>query len=190
MKNYMKNERGLTLIELLGAISLTAIVITVAIALFTSVSGFTYSNSEGRSAQRNAKYALSQISARLHDSDKVFRPNDNKEIRYSTFSRKTKAICYIENPINGGEIWIFDYSGTWDDAGISYASNQSYYTNGHKIASNITSAPVYQKKTETGLETVHLSIKYTTKRKTATGGTSVSLPQFLETSVKLYHDDK
>lgn len=199
MKNYMKNERGLTLIELLGAISLTAIIITVAIALFASVSGFTYSNSEGRSAQRNTKYALSQIAARLQDSDKIFRPTDTKEIRYSTFSRNTKAICYVQNPENGGEIWVFDYIGTWDAANISYSSNPTLYTNGHKIAANIVAAPIYQKKSATGLEpitnefpkgTVHLSIEYTPKRKTATGGISVGSSRLLQTTVKLYEDGK
>ncbi|CAH1202538.1 hypothetical protein PAECIP111893_01825 [Paenibacillus plantiphilus] len=193
MKNYLKNERGLTLIELLGAISLTAIVITVAIALFTSVSGFTYSNSEGRSAQRNAKYALSQISARLHDSDAIFQPTSANELRYSTFANGLiayKAICYETS----GVLKLYDFQAStndeWKQDSVSISTHSSYYKNGIELTYGLSQAPDYIEKNVGDKKYVNITLHYVPTRKTATGGFVSSDEQTVSTRVKLFKQIK
>lgn len=204
MPKHLNNSRGLTLIELLGAIALTAIIITVAIALFASVSSFTFSNSEGRGSQKNSKYALSQISARLHHSDAIFQPTDGNELRYSTFvngKRVYKAICYITKPGDTiGELIAYDFLDTsnpnaaeteWNKSEVSLSSTPDYYHNGLKIASGIIGPPNYTEKTigaTTSVKQVDISISFRSTRKTATGGSIVGSNQTLRTSVKLYND--
>lgn len=202
MPKHINNERGLTLIELLGAIAITTIVIAVAIALFTGVSDFVFSNGEGRKAKNDAKYALAQISARLHDSKEVFKPNNGNELRYSTFTNGEeayKAICYL-----GTELWLFDFNtgspelttSKWKEPeiNISRSSDTAYYQNGLKLAVDIENAPAYLEGGtnipiigESGIgKRIDIILSYKSTRKTAIGGSIQGTIQTVKTSVKLY----
>lgn len=195
MSKLINNERGLTLIEVLAAVSLSVIVLSAAIALFINLSDFTLFSSEGRRSQNDAKYALSQISARLHDSKEVFRPNDANELRYSTFINGGyvyKAICY-----QGNEIWLYDFVGTeadWKDKDMSRSIDDDLYHNGHRLASNIVSAPIYREgetaNTIVGIygqgKRIDIVLSYQSERKTATGGSFQGNVVTVRTSVKLY----
>ncbi|MBW7473836.1 prepilin-type N-terminal cleavage/methylation domain-containing protein [Paenibacillus oenotherae] len=206
MPIHMNNDRGLTLIEVLGSIAITVIVLSTAIALFMGITDLSYSRGDGRNAQKDATYALSQISARLQDSNSVYKPNNNNELRFSTFANGLKSYKAIYYSAATQELWLYDFNAgsstesfcnTTAGADISFLSNSGFYINGFKLADNVVVAPSYTY-TASGVtqpiigsygsnQRINITITSQPSTKTTTSGGKHTPGSFqVRTSVKLY----
>ncbi|MFC5704245.1 type II secretion system protein J [Cohnella faecalis] len=209
MLKYANNQKGLTLIELLGAIALSAIVTTTAFFIFSGLTNFTQASSkEGRQAQNEAKFALSQLSTRLQDSIGIFAPTDKNELRYSVFVDETKVAykaVYYEN----GTLTLYDFVGTtgdWSDDKVSLKSTPpaprtSYadlYKKKYTLAQNLFAAPTYNTKSAGALTAlvgsatknslIEISIKYKNTSRAFDGTLQFTGEKTLQTTFKRFND--
>ncbi|WP_168735523.1 PilW family protein [Cohnella fermenti] len=203
MIDTASNQKGFTLLETLGALVVTGIVLVTAIFFYQGMTDFYSASVEGRQAQSSARYGLSQIANRLHDSASVYRPNDANELRFSVFQNGTTS--YRALRFNEGMLTLYTFNGTeaqWSSAAVSLASSPSLYARPVELARGLstTAPPVYwtsasgTKTTLTGGaqlsngETIGITLSYSLVRKTSSGGRFDSGLKSVSTSVKLYND--
>jgi prepilin-type N-terminal cleavage/methylation domain-containing protein len=89
----MRNERGLTLIELLATLTISSVILGVSFMLFTSANGL-FSNSVQKSKDTVSKNtAINAISKELSDSVKLYLYSAN-ELRFQTLDNRSMALKY------------------------------------------------------------------------------------------------
>ncbi|MEW9699787.1 PilW family protein [Paenibacillus sp. SI8] len=198
----LRNQKGVSLVEVLAVLVITTFLTGVAIFVFQSLSTSTYASTEGRNAQQEAKFALSQIANALHDSNKVMVP-DLDELRFTSFvndhTAAYKAVYFVrEASGTQGTLWIANFIGSesqWQNTAINHSTHPSLYANNMALAQGLTQTPTYTNGdgsaitgTLTGGSTLKLTLSYQLKRKTASGGIMNGNVRTVQTSVKLYKD--
>jgi prepilin-type N-terminal cleavage/methylation domain-containing protein len=93
----MKNERGLTLIEMLATITISSIVLAVGFMLFTSVNGL-FNNTVQKSADDSStNQVIDTISRELADPVAIYyyiKSATQSELRFRTFDNRYMALIY------------------------------------------------------------------------------------------------
>lgn len=141
----MNNEKGLTLIELLAAVAISGILLSVVFLLVHSEQKQFASRIASHNDRNAVNKTMNLITADLSNSSKIFVTGN--ELRYKA-GPKLKALHYTD-----GQLISYDFSNDAnaanDDAdftntSISVAGNPQKYTAPAIIAQNLNQAPSYR----------------------------------------------
>lgn len=127
LKKRLCNEKGVTLIELLAALVIGSIVITVLSMTFISITQEWRSSTSKYNEDAEARRTIHFLSDTLTDSVEVY--STTNEIRYKPGKGTLKAIKYEANNLT-----MYDYSA-------SKLTDVGTYANPILLASNVASAP-------------------------------------------------
>jgi Flp pilus assembly pilin Flp len=199
MKNMLNNQKGLTLMELLGALTISMVIIGVASMLLTSVMGMFNSDSQKFHDKQQMKLTMNTLTAQLVESTQVVYYPANKEFRYKS-GLKYKSLILNST---SHELSIYDFSndgntGNDDDdfknSSITIGSNVSKYSNRLLLNDNVASAIFYQSGGTivpttplTNGDIVEISITFNFHN-LKTNGTSEIVQKVVNTSIKLLAD--
>ena len=199
MLKQWRNERGLTLIELLASITIGTMLLGVAAMLLSSVLHLSDSESRTFRDRSAAKYAMTTLATQLADSTQAVYYAGNSELRYK-MGNGYKAVVFDSV---SRTLAIYDFSSDGDAANdaaqfangaISIAANRSLYTNpitlhkavvsvNYKQADGKSVPPVMLKDGQ--LITIDIVFQY---QKVSIGGARTVVPHAESTSVKLMVD--
>lgn len=104
MKRLMKNERGLTLVEILAALVILGIVLVSVMSFFTQSAKFTAHNYEKLTNVQIAEEVIAEIRLGTYTSDKVFnKKNHLVEINIEVGPEDLMlAVITVNSPPNAG----------------------------------------------------------------------------------------
>lgn len=198
MKNTLRNQKGLTLIELLGALTISMVVIGVASMLLTSILGMFNTDSQKYKDKQQMKLTMSTLTSQLSESTKAVYYPANKEFRYKS-GLKYKSLILNSTT---HELSIYDFSNdgntTNDDSdfnssSINLGSNASKYSNRLLLNDNVASA-IFNKSGGTIVPTtpltsgiIEIAITFNFHN-VKTNGTSEIVQKVVNTSIKLLAD--
>lgn len=170
----MKNEKGLTLIEILAAITLSVIVFSAVTPFFYSVQReWNHSNQEYHNDSQ-AQTVVDFLSSKLVESVAVNLTSD--ELRFKNDLNIVKTIRFHNNSLT-----LFDYSGDFNDDHITFLNNPTFYSNPIILAENVVSfTPTYSEVSQI----VDLSFVFEYKHYD-TMGNSLPYEVPINTSIKL-----
>lgn len=138
MTKHIHNQKGLTLVELLAAITITSIILVVAIMLLSSVVQMFQSNSLNYQDKSAVKLAVNTLTDQLSDSTQAVYYPLNNEFRYKTGNGYKSVI--LDTSVHS--LTIYDFSNNdanFKDGTITLAGTPSMYTNPKLLADNVSS---------------------------------------------------
>jgi prepilin-type N-terminal cleavage/methylation domain-containing protein len=184
----MKNERGLTLIEVLATITISSIVLAVGFMLFSSVNGL-FNNTVQKSTDNTSINAvIDTISRELADPVELYYVTSatGSELRFKTFDNRYMALVYVKSTksltlVKSDSPSTTQYIGTFtyqtykilstnvmvDAANTSFAFNVT----GVGLTPNISLSA-------TSLKTINLSITFQKTILTPSGGKTTTYPKY------------
>jgi prepilin-type N-terminal cleavage/methylation domain-containing protein len=93
----MRNQRGISLLEVLASLTLLSVVLGVAFLLFGSVNSLFSNTAQDYTDKTDVRTAMNTISGQMADATSV-RLNSATELRFRTFTMtplQAKAIVYL-----------------------------------------------------------------------------------------------
>lgn len=130
MKKYVINEKGVTLIELLGALALASIIISVVTMTFLSVNQEWNQSTQKYNNDAQARSTMHHLADMLTDSVIVYVTTE--EVRFQPGAGGLKALKYESQGLI-----LYDYAATSIEAAGSYS-------NPVVLATNVASSPTVQ----------------------------------------------
>jgi prepilin-type N-terminal cleavage/methylation domain-containing protein len=186
----MKNERGLTLIELLATITISAIVLAVGFMLFTSVNGL-FNNTVQKSTDNTSINAvLDTISRELADPVALSYSTTavGSILRFQTFDNRYMALVYDKaakslsiakstDPSTAQNVTAFNYQTYKILAAnvMADATNSSFAFTATRTDPSLISLPTTAL-TATDIKTVNVSIAFQKTTFTPSGGKTTTYP--------------
>jgi Tfp pilus assembly protein FimT len=166
----LNNEKGITLVEVLVAISLLTIVMFLGFSLFSSVKQLWSINVYDSDFKSRLNVTRSTINNQLSDPIEFYLANKN-ELRFKTFDGKYKSLLYKSDQQS---IWIYESTS-------SESLTEFVYDDGTEITKYISAFSIDDENenplTSTGKLTnkkLTLSISFQKKRTTANGDIVIS----------------
>jgi prepilin-type N-terminal cleavage/methylation domain-containing protein len=188
----MRNERGLTLIELLATITISSIVLAVGFMLFTSVNGL-FNNTVQKSTDNTSINAvIDTISRELADPVELYYINSatGSELRFKTFDNRYMALVYVKSAKSLTLVKSDSISTTQLINTFTYQTYKILSINMMADAANTASAFVIKNKatnldlvantlfSATSLKTINLSITFQKTTLTPSGGKTTSYQKY------------
>jgi prepilin-type N-terminal cleavage/methylation domain-containing protein len=180
----MKNERGLTLIEVLATITISSIVLAVGFMLFSSVNGL-FNNTVQKSTDNTSINAvIDTISRELADPVALYYINSatGSELRFKTFDNRYMALVYVKSTKSLTLVKSDSPSTTQDITAFTFQTPKVLATNivadetntglAFEINKNATGTDLDTNIiiTATTLKTIYLSIAFQKTTVTPSGG--------------------
>lgn len=134
----MRNERGLTLLEIMAAISISLLVLTAGTMLFLSVTSASQSSSQRYLDDSSVKNTVNFVSKLLNDSNKAVYYPALSELRIHTGGDGYKSLI-----LTGTQYKLYRFGGTAADfasSAVSITANPSLYTPQTDISGIVKSA--------------------------------------------------
>jgi prepilin-type N-terminal cleavage/methylation domain-containing protein len=191
----MRNERGLTLIELLATITISSIVLAVGFMLFSSVNGLFNNTVQKSTDNTSINTVIDTISRELADPVQLYYvpPGTGSVIRFKTFDNRYMALVYDKitksltlakstDPSTTQNIGTFPYQ-TYkilstnvmvDAANTSFA----FTVTGVGLTPNISLSA-------TSLKTINISIAFQKTTITPNGGKILTYPPAYKVNVSM-----
>lgn len=130
MKKIITNEKGVTLVELIAALVIAAIVIGVLTITFMSVNHQWNRSTQKYHDDAQARRAMNLLADDLTDATQVYVKKN--EFRFKTGNGDLKAVKY-----DAGKLILYDY------AAAALEQENGTYQNGIELAANAASPPVF-----------------------------------------------
>jgi prepilin-type N-terminal cleavage/methylation domain-containing protein len=184
----MKNQRGLTLIEVLATITISSIVLAVGFLLFTSINGL-FNNTVQKSIDDTSINAvIDTISRELADPVAIcyIDSASGSELRFQTFDNRYMALVYDKNQKS---LSLAKSTSSNTAQNIKAFSYQTYKILAKNVMADPTNSGFAFIATGSGLlsntalsatelKTVHLSISFQKTTLTPTGGKKTTYPKY------------
>ncbi|WP_165452282.1 PilW family protein [Paenibacillus thalictri] len=167
------NEKGISLVEVMAAVTLTAIIIGVAIMLFNSVNLEWNATVNKFTDDSRIRLTTNALTKYLSDANAGYRTNN--ELRFTTYAdgaAKKKSLY-----LNGANLYLYDFNSANLTDNVSIGS-PGVYTNGVLLAGGVNSikfmnntgtAEIANPNTYSAGSLVKLDISFQTARTTVTG---------------------
>jgi prepilin-type N-terminal cleavage/methylation domain-containing protein len=143
----MRNERGLTLIELLAALAISTVILGASVMLFTSVSQMFNNKVQNYTDEAGAELALNTIAKELTGASEVihFPGADVDELRWEsdTSQNHYRSLIYTSG---SNQLILYDFTGSdadFKDTTINKATHPERFTRPRPLAHNVISVPIY-----------------------------------------------
>jgi prepilin-type N-terminal cleavage/methylation domain-containing protein len=139
----MKNEKGLTLIELLAAITISSILLGVSYSLFSSMAQVAQNSSQQFADNSSINKTMDTIARQVSISSQIVYHSSNNELRYK-MGKLYKSILYSAS---ANTLTLYDFSNDGntsnDDShfksgSINKTANSNLYTNAMVLSTNIS----------------------------------------------------
>ncbi len=201
MRKIIRSQKGLTLIELLGAITIATIILGVATMLLSSVLQMFNSNSQSYMDKSAMKLTMNTIAAQLSESSQAIYYPHNNELRYKYGNTYKSAI--FDNINHDFTIYDFSNNGTgtpdsdeaeFKNGSISIASHSTLYSKKNLLNDNIAIVEFNQSNgivvpsvPLTNGEIIQIQISFSFSNVRVSGGSNI-VQRVEKTSVKLLVD--
>ncbi len=132
----IRNERGLTLLELLAAMTIGAVVLGTAMLLMGSLNHLYMTSTQNYQDNTDIKRTLRTISARLADSNAAAAANGGTELRF----RSGDSMQAVVFDAASRTLTVFTFNGTksqFDSPSLSRTSNPELYANPYVLAEHV-----------------------------------------------------
>jgi prepilin-type N-terminal cleavage/methylation domain-containing protein len=142
----MRNERGLTLIELLAALAISTLIIGASVMLFTSVNQMFNDKAQNFTDESQAELAINTIAKELSGASAVIYFNSRNELRIKSAIGQNRYYSLIYSSGNK-HLTLYDFAGPdadFLDPAISISSNAGKYTRARQLAQNMGDPPKYR----------------------------------------------
>lgn len=131
----MKNERGLTLIEVLATLTISSVLLGVVLMLLSSTSLQSKTSAEKFNADAEIRKTMDTIAKEISDSNLAYAAsNDFRYVTYVTGSRHVKSLYY---DAAAKTLTIYDFNSTNIQDNVTLATS-GIYTNPIILTSHLT----------------------------------------------------
>jgi prepilin-type N-terminal cleavage/methylation domain-containing protein len=186
----MRNERGLTLIELLAAIAISTVILGASVMLFTSVSQMFNDKVQNYTDEAGAELALNTIVKELSGASAVIHlPGaDVDELRWKsdTSQNHYRSLIYTSG---SNQLILYDFTGSdadFKETTVNQATHPEKYTRPQPLANHVINVPEYKNLSPSDSNGALLELTFTFQfeRVTASGKRD-TYPKPYTTQVKL-----
>lgn len=179
----LKDEKGITLVELMAALTIFALVIGVAITVFSSINFEWNSSSQKYVNDNKTTFAMDTLTQNLVSASKIIYINNN-EFRFKS-EKNYKALVLNNNSLI---LYTFTDTTNFANTSFSYTNNTALYSKPISLADNVALAtitmptPVIQDG-----EVFSISITFNNRKVNVWGASSV-VPVTKKATIKLLLD--
>ncbi|MCI3922533.1 prepilin-type N-terminal cleavage/methylation domain-containing protein [Paenibacillus sp. TRM 82003] len=135
--NRLRNESGLSLIELLAAITISAVVLGTAMLVMGSVNHLFLTSTQRYHDNTDLKRTMRTLSTRIADSNAIVVFDEGAELRFRNGNSAT-AVLFDET---NKTLTMYDFipanPDDFSNGGISLAANSDAYTNPYELADTV-----------------------------------------------------
>ncbi|HZG56045.1 PulJ/GspJ family protein [Paenibacillus sp.] len=190
----LRNERGLTLVELLAAVAISAMILAVATLVLANLSHLFSSNAQRYKDDSAIKLTMNTLAAELSNSTRVAFYPDIGELRFLTGDGEGVVYKVAVFDASASRLTIYRFSeadddGTNDGAHFedetkSFALHPALYTSPVRLGDNVTSVayflsngnPVPAEPVENG-ERIEIVAAFETERVKVSGATEPNIEE-------------
>jgi prepilin-type N-terminal cleavage/methylation domain-containing protein len=131
----MKNERGLTLIEVLATLTISSVLLGVVLMLLSSTSLQSKTSGEKFNAYAEIRTTMDTIAKEISDSNQAYAAtNDFRYVTYVSGSRHVKSLYY---DATAKTLTIYDFNSANIQDNVTLATS-GIYTNPRVLTSHLT----------------------------------------------------
>jgi prepilin-type N-terminal cleavage/methylation domain-containing protein len=184
----MKNQRGLTLIEVLATITISSIVLAVGFLLFTSVNGLFNNTVQKTTDDKRINTVIDTISRELADPIAIcyIESAIKSELRFQTFDHRYMALVYDQTAKSLSIAKSKSPDTIQDITAFAYETPKVLATNimtdetnsGYAFAATGTGLSPNIALTAIDIKTVNLGITFQKTTFTPTGGKTTTYPKY------------